>query len=423
MYGDENVGDLERWAQIGSLHGTPVSVIAAPIPSVIRNSPLLLPLAPAPAPAAQVYMNVPQEAPDTPPLVINNELRRAAAQLAQSVQEQQPYRGGTPIYVGSQQGENMSEVNSVPSTIQYGASVTPLMLPNATPIATPVLNVPANQSGWSTSQLYAADAARLAAIPTPVNQSAWSTAELYAADAARRAAIPTPGRNLQPVQITPLRTFSRGIVESCNNGKVSYQHTNPFTGTISTVHRDQAAKGSFPQEIANFSEDVSRTIAGVSPMLTDKQRRRLLKRYQNVHRVIKGPHAGDPKTPTINALEKVRLLAMEMRAKRARAYAQATYRSAQMQRHALQTHKKPVYLPDGSVINKNKRYEKKLAANAVKKAAMEDSKVEQWQIRSQLTTRNKAENVAVARAHERTVSKKDLRPAMVPLRVQARAGN
>jgi len=165
------------------------------------------------------------------------------------------------------------------------------------------------------------------------------------------------------------------------------------------------------RQLATQTADVENKITSLLPTLTQKQRLRIQARMRNIKTVVKGKHRGTAKIPTADQLQKVLFQTLELHASRRAAQLGAQARRARRERHALMQHKRGVDLPDGTTVGLNKRHYKKLATNAIQKAADAQAQAEKKALRVTLTNNNKQARVAVATAHGRKVNPKDRIPA------------
>ena len=154
--------------------------------------------------------------------------------------------------------------------------------------------------------------------------------------------------------------------------------------------------------------DFNAKIAELTPIMTDRQRE-IIRKMQVRATTYRGSKHGDlPKTPTTKQKEKILYRAIELFSQRRAAQLKAQARRAAKERHALQAKKRTVALADGTVVNYNKRSEKKQASDNIKKSAKIQAQIIAGTERARYVRRNKAERVAVATAHGRKISRKDL---------------
>jgi len=154
--------------------------------------------------------------------------------------------------------------------------------------------------------------------------------------------------------------------------------------------------------------DFNKKIEELTPIMTDRQRE-IIRKMQVRATTYRGSKHGDlPKTPTTKQKEKILYRAIELFSQRRAAQLKAQARRAAKERHALQAKKRTVALADGTVVNYNKRSEKKQASDNIKKSAKIQAQIIAGTERARYVRRNKAERVAVATAHGRKISRKDL---------------
>lgn len=154
--------------------------------------------------------------------------------------------------------------------------------------------------------------------------------------------------------------------------------------------------------------DFNKKIEELTPIMTDRQRE-IIRKMQVRATTYRGSKHGDlPKTPTTKQKEKILYRAIELFSQRRAAQLKAQARRAAKERHALQSKKRTVALADGTIVNYNKRSEKKQASDNIKKAAKIQAQIVAGTERARYVRRNKAERVAVATAHGRKINRKDL---------------
>jgi len=154
--------------------------------------------------------------------------------------------------------------------------------------------------------------------------------------------------------------------------------------------------------------DFNKKIEELTPILTARQKE-IIRKMQVRATTYRGSKHGDlPKIPTTKQKEKILYRAIELFSQRRAAQLKAQARRAAKERHALQAKKRTVALADGTVVNYNKRSEKKQASDNIKKAAKIQAQIVAGTERARYVRRNKAERVAVATAHGRKINRKDL---------------
>lgn len=190
-----------------------------------------------------------------------------------------------------------------------------------------------------------------------------------------------------------------------------YARNTPGKTTFTLVEKSNPlASDPLVQLEASRMVDFNAKIAELTPIMTDRQKE-IIRKMQVRATTYRGSKHGDlPKTPTTKQKEKIMFRAIELFSMRRAAQLRAQARRAAKERHALQTHKRTVALADGNVVNYNKRAEKKQASDNIKKAAKIQAQIEAGTERARYVRRNKAERVAIATAHGRKISRKDLPP-------------
>lgn len=193
--------------------------------------------------------------------------------------------------------------------------------------------------------------------------------------------------------------------------------TNRYTGQSYAVMKPLAiTTDPLVEHCRREKEETLVKVDALAKDLTTAQRTILNKQANRLITITKGRHAHEPrKNISCTGLQKLLYRALEMQAARRAAQLSAQARHARKERHSLMNKGRTVALPDGSTVGYNKRYEKKLASHAIINDAQAAAKAQAKAEREAHTALNKANRVAVAQAHGRKVSRKDL-PANDPLR-------
>lgn len=159
-------------------------------------------------------------------------------------------------------------------------------------------------------------------------------------------------------------------------------------------------------------ENATAKIQQLKVDMTAKQRIRIDRRLRSISFYRKGKKESEAKSPSVAQVNKVLYLAFEMNASRRRAQLGAQMRRARAERHSLVQKKRTLALPDGSVINYNKRAAKKEYADAVRKQAKQEASANIQVANASATERNKATRAAVKanRPKSRAAAGQEVRP-------------
>lgn len=193
--------------------------------------------------------------------------------------------------------------------------------------------------------------------------------------------------------------------------------SNRFTG-LSYVRAKPLPieKDPLVQEMGGRKAEIRAKLDTLKPVLSTRQNEIVEKMWRRATVIGKGAKANEERPiATAKNLDKVLFRALEFFSARRAAQLGAQARNARKQRHALQNHSKPVYLPNGGRVGLNKRHQKKMATSAIVKDAEGVARVQAKAERDARTARNKAARVAVAQAFGRKVRARDLPPGVSPI--------